>query len=191
MKTLRFKVVGTQPLMLNNNQTVNPFNHYAKKLKEFTSKRKKTEEDMLALYGLQFESSLYLASDGKTYIIPADHFWKSICTAAKEVKLGKKFEQSFQIFDDCVLDFPEKNLSPSELYEDSSHVDIRVGTIMGQRKVPVRRAIFNEWKTEVVCHFDETQIDEKDVIKIFEIAGLRYGVGTYRKKFGKFTIKKI
>ena len=75
MKTLRFKVVGTQPLMLNNNQTVNPFNHYAKKLKEYTSKRKKTEEDMLALYGLQFESSLYLASDGKTYIIPADHFW--------------------------------------------------------------------------------------------------------------------
>ena len=42
MKTLRFKVVGTQPLMLNNNQTVNPFNEYAKKLKEFTSKRKKT-----------------------------------------------------------------------------------------------------------------------------------------------------
>lgn len=191
MKTLRFKVVGTQPLMLNNNQTVNPFNHYAKKLKEFTSKRKKTEEDMLALYGLQFESSLYLASDGKTYIIPADHFWKSICTAAKEVKLGKKFEQSFQIFDDCVLDFPEKNLSPSELYEESSHVDIRVGTIMGKSKVPVCRAIFNEWKTEVVCHFDETQIDEKDVIKIFEIAGLRYGVGTYRKKFGKFTIKEI
>jgi hypothetical protein len=177
--------------MLNNNQTVNPFNHYAKKLKEFTSKRKKTEEDMLALYGLQFESSLYLAADGKTYIIPADHFWKSICTAAKEVKLGKKFEQSFQIFDDCVLDFPEKNLSPSELYEESSHVDIRVGTIMGKSKVPVCRAIFNEWKTEVVCHFDETQIDEKDVIKIFDIAGLRYGVGTYRKKFGKFTIKKI
>ena len=191
MKTLRFKVVGTQPLMLNNNQTVNPFNEYAKKLKEFTSKRKKTEEDMMALYGLQFESSLYLASDKKTYIIPADHFWKSVCTAAKEVKLGKKFEQSFQIFDDCVLDFPEKNLSPSELYEESSHVDIRVGTIMGKSKVPVCRSIFNDWQTEVACHFDESQIDEKDVIKIFEIAGLRYGVGTYRKKFGKFTIKKI
>ena len=191
MKTLRFKVVGTQPLMLNNNQTVNPFNHYAKKLKEFTSKLNKTVDDSLALYVCQFLSSLFLASYIKTYFIPADHFWKSICTAAKEVKLGKKFEQSFQIFDDCVLDFPEKNLSPSELYEESSHVDIRVGTIMGKSKVPVCRAIFNEWKTEVVCHFDETQIDEKDVIKIFEIAGLRYGVGTYRKKFGKFTIKKI
>ncbi|MGM9733844.1 MAG: hypothetical protein ACI3YT_06965, partial [Prevotella sp.] len=181
MKTLKFKIVGTQPLMLNNNQTVNPFNEYAKKLKEFTSKRKKTEEDMMALYGLQFESSLYLASDKKTYIIPADHFWKSVCTAAKEVKLGKKFEQSFQIFDDCVLDFPEKSLSPVELYEEGSHVDIRVGTIMGKSKVPVCRAIFNDWQTEVTCHFDESQIDEKDIIKMFEVAGLRYGVGTYRK----------
>ncbi|MGN0491832.1 hypothetical protein [Ruminococcus sp.] len=191
MKTLKFKIVGTQPLMLNNNQTVNPFNEYAKKLKEFTSKRKKTEEDMMALYGLQFESSLYLASDKKTYIIPADHFWKSVCTAAKEVKLGKKFEQSFQIFDDCVLDFPEKSLSPVELYEEGSHVDIRVGTIMGKSKVPVCRAIFNDWQTEVTCHFDESQIDEKDIIKMFEVAGLRYGVGTYRKRFGKFTTKKI
>ena len=191
MKTLKFKIVGTQPLMLNNNQTVNPFNEYAKKLKEFTSKRKKTEEDMMALYGLQFESSLYLASDKKTYIIPADHFWKSVCTAAKEVKLGKKFEQSFQIFDDCVLDFPEKNLLPAELYEEGSHVDIRVGTIMGKSKVPVCRAIFNDWQTEVTCHFDESQIDEKDIVKMFEVAGLRYGVGTYRKRFGKFITKLV
>ena len=191
MKTLKFKIVGTQPLMLNNNQTVNPFNEYAKKLKEFTSKRKKTEEDMMALYGLQFESSLYLASDKKTYIIPADHFWKSVCTAAKEVKLGKKFEQSFQIFDDCTLDFPEKNLSPAELYEEGSHVDIRVGTIMGKSKVPVCRAIFNDWQTEVTCHFDESQIDEKDIVKMFEVAGLRYGVGTYRKRFGKFITKLV
>ena len=146
---------------------------------------------MMALYGLQFESSLYLASDKKTYIIPADHFWKSVCTAAKEVKLGKKFEQSFQIFDDCVLDFPEKNLLPAELYEEGSHVDIRVGTIMGKSKVPVCRAIFNDWQTEVTCHFDESQIDEKDIVKMFEVAGLRYGVGTYRKRFGKFITKLV
>ena len=189
MKTLKFKIIGTQPLMLNNNQTVNPFNEYAKKMKALTSKRKKTEDDMVALYGLQFESSLYLARDNKTYIIPSDHFWKSVCPAAKEFKLGKKFEQSFQIFDDCILEFPEKHMSPSELYDEGSHVDVRVGTIMGRSKVPVCRAIFNEWSTEVTCHFDESQIEEPDIIKMFEIAGLRYGVGTYRKRFGKFVTK--
>lgn len=36
MKKIRLKVEGTQPLMLNNNQVVNPFNKYTKMLKPLT-----------------------------------------------------------------------------------------------------------------------------------------------------------
>ena len=99
-----FKIEDSQPLMLNNSQVVNPFNKYTLALKPLTAKKKKTEDDMNEIYRLQFESSLYMKGD--TYIIPCDHFWKSVCTAAKEQKLGKKFEQSFQIMEDCILDFP-------------------------------------------------------------------------------------
>lgn len=188
MKKLTFKVEGTQPLMLNNAQVVNPFNKYTVALKPLTAKKKKTEEDMEQIYKLQFESSLYIKNG--VYIIPADHFWKSVCTAAKEQKLGKKFEQSFQIYDDCVLNFPEKDMTPAELFAEKSHVDIRDGVIMGRSRVPVCRAIFPKWSTLVEAWYDETQIDEKDIVMIFEIAGLRYGVGTYRQRFGKFTAKK-
>lgn len=188
MKTVKFKVKGIQPLMQNNSQVVNPFNEYTLKLKPLTAKRKKTEDDMNEIYRLQFESSLYM-KDG-LYIIPADHFWKALCTAAKEQKLGKKFEQSMQVFDDCPLDFPEKDMTPEELYEEKSHVDIRDGVIMGKSRVPVCRAIFKEWQTEVTVWFDETQIDKKDIVAIFNIAGQRYGVGTYRKKFGRFSIEE-
>lgn len=189
MQKIRLKIEGTQPLMLNNNQVVNPFNKYTKMLKPLTAKKKKTEDDMNEIYRLQFESSLYMKGD--TYIIPLDHFWKSVCTAAKEQKLGKKFEQSFQIFEDCILDFPEKSMTPSELYKDGTHVDIRVGVIGGRSSVPVCRAIFNDWSTTVECYFDESQIDKADVLRFFDIAGVRYGVGTYRKKFGRFSVKEI
>ena len=189
MKKIQFKIEGTQPLMLNNSQVVNPFNKYTLALKPLTSKKKKTEDDMNEIYRLQFESSLYM--NGGTYIIPGDHFWKSITTAAKEQKLGKKFEQSFQIMTDCVLDFPEKDMTPSELYAEKSHVDIRDGVIMGRSRVPVCRAIFTEWNTMVECWYDETQIDKADILRIVEVAGIRYGVGTYRKKFGRFSAKEI
>ena len=189
MKKIRVKIEGTQPLMLNNNQVVNPFNKYTKMLKPLTSKKKKTDEDMVEIYRLQFESSLYMKGD--TYIIPLDHFWKSVCTAAKEQKLGKRFEQSLQIFEDSVLDFPEKEMSPDELYKDGTHVDIRVGVIGGRSSVPVCRAIFNEWSTTVEAYFDESQLDKEEVLRFFEIAGQRYGVGTYRKKFGRFSVKEI
>lgn len=188
MKKVVFKVVGTQPLMLNNSQVVNPFNKYTLALKPLTAKKKKTEDDMNEIYRLQFESSLYMKGD--TYIIPGDHFWKSVCCAAKEQKLGKKFEQSFQIMEDCVLEFPEKNMTPKELYDEKSHVDVRDCVIMGRSRVPACRAIFVEWSTTVECWYDEKQLDEKDIVAIMEIAGLRYGVGTYRKKYGRFSAEK-
>lgn len=184
MKSLTFKLTGANPLMLNNSQTVNPFNKYTLALKPLTAKRKKTEDDMMEIYRLQFVSSLYM-KDG-IYILPSDHFWKSLCTAAKEQKLGKKFEQSLQVVEDAVLDFPEKNMSPDELYKEGSHVDIRDGVIGGKSRVPVCRAIFNDWSVKFTVWFDETQIDQKDLERIVEIAGQRYGVGTYRKKYGRF-----
>lgn len=189
MKSIKLSIKGTQPLMLSNNQVVNPFNKYTKLLKPLTSKKKKTEEDMIEIYRLQFESSLYM--NGDVYIIPLDHFWKSVCTAAKEQKLGKKFEQSLHIFEDCVLDFPEKDMSPDELYKEGSHVDIRVGVIGGRSSVPVCRAIFAEWSTTLECYYDDSQLDKDEILRFFEIAGLRYGVGTYRKKYGRFSVKEI
>lgn len=188
MKKISLKIEGTQPLMLNNPQTVNPFNEYTKALKPLTSKRKKTDDDYVQIYRLQFEASLYVKNG--VYIIPGEHFWKSVCTAAKEQKMGKKFEQSFFIAEDSVLDFPEKKLSVDELYEEKSHVDIRDAGIKDNR-IPACRAIFSEWKTTVECYFDDTQIDYNDVLRFFEIAGLRYGIGTYRQKYGRFSIKEI
>lgn len=47
MKSIKFRITGTMPLMLNNPQTVNPFNEFTKKLKPLTSKRTKTDDDML------------------------------------------------------------------------------------------------------------------------------------------------
>lgn len=192
MKSISFKVEGKNGLMMHNAQTVNPFNEFTKAIKPLTSKKNKTEDDMMQLYKLQFMASLYV-KEGQ-YIIPAQMFWKSICTAAKEQKLGKKFEQSMIVPDDCLLDFEDKDCPPDALFENeelrSKYVDIRDGVIMRAR-VPVCRSFFPKWKTVLTIWFDETQLNEDDIIRITDIAGKRYGVGTYRKLYGKFEITKI
>ena len=189
MKKISFKIEGTQPLMLNNNQVVLPTNKYTLALKPLTSKRNKTEEDYKKIYELQFESSLYIKDN--VYIIPGDHFYTSFITAAKEMKLGSKIERSLQIFEDCILDFPEKGMTPKELFKEGSHVDIRVGVINKKASVPVCRAIFSTWSTIVECWYDEMQLNHSDIVRIANIAGDRYGVGTYRKLFGRFSAKEI
>lgn len=58
-------------------------------------------------------------------------------------------------------------------------------------KVPTARAIIPEWSLITEVWFDEAQLDEKDIEDCMEIAGLRYGVGTFRKIYGKFKAEKI
>lgn len=188
MKSLKFKITGVNPLMLNNPQTVSPFNEYSKMLKPLISKRKKTEDDLIEISRISFLSCLYLSGD--TYIIPSSHFEQSVIEAAKEVKLGKKFERSFRVFSDGILDFPDKDKTPQQLYEIGSYVDVRAVGIQN-KKITTTRAIFQKWSTEIECFFDETQINDGDVIKAFEVAGLRYGIGTYRKLYGRYKVEII
>ncbi|MGN1217135.1 MAG: hypothetical protein ACI4TD_04075 [Phocaeicola sp.] len=189
MREIKFKITGTTPLMLNNPQTVNPLNKYAKQLKDLTSKRTKTEEDLFEISHIKFLASLYTDSEG-TYIIPNQHFERSVIEAAKERKLGKRFERSFHVFDRCVLDFKDKDKTPEELYQIGDYVDIRPVGVKNV-KITTTRVIIFDWSTVVNCCFEDGQIDQKDVIDIFKIAGLRYGIGTYRSQFGKFEVQKI
>ena len=187
MKVLRFKVKGTTALMLNNPQTVNPFNEYSRLLKPITSKRTKTEDDLMEISRIKFLSSLYV--NNGVYVIPSQHFEQSVVNAAKERKLGKKIERSFRIFSDCPIDFKDKDKTPDQLYEIGSYVDIRAVGIKNV-KITTTRAIIPEWSTTVDCYYDESQLDEKDIKELFDIAGQRYGVGTYRSLYGKFEIIK-
>lgn len=50
---------GTRPLLMHNGRIASQMDSYNIASKEYTSKRKKTEEDYFQIYKLQFESSLY------------------------------------------------------------------------------------------------------------------------------------
>lgn len=189
MKSIKFRITGTMPLMLNNPQTVSPFNEFTKKLKPLTSKRTKTDDDMLEIYKLRFLASLYTNAQGK-YILPAEHIANALIAAAKERKLGAKFTRSMQVVGDSEIQFKDADKTPEQLYEIGTYVDIRAVGIKNS-KVPTARAIIPEWSLETEVWFDETQLDTKDIKDCMEIAGLRYGVGTFRKIYGKFKAETI
>lgn len=189
MKTLKFQITGTRPLMLNNPRTVNPFDKYSKLLKPLTSKRTKTEDDLMEISRLKFLASLYV--DEKGYFLPQECIERSIIEAAKERKLGKKFERSFNVIDRAPLDFKDNKKKPEQLFDmGNMYVDVRAVGIKNAR-ITTTRAIIPNWSATFECWFDETQLDEKEVLDVLEIAGLRYGVGTYRRLYGRFSVKKI
>ena len=191
MQSIKFRMEGTCPLMLNNPQTVNPMNHYSKALKELTSKRSKTDEDQNEIFHIKFLASCYYTDKGQ-YIIPANMIAKSFEAAAKENKLGAKFQRSVFVLNDALLKFPENGCSPEELWQNHTdkYVDIRPVGVQ-KSKIVTARMIVPEWSLEGELSFDETQLNKSEIWLAMVNGGLRYGIGTYRQLYGRYRIKEI
>lgn len=191
MQSIKFKMTGVCPLMLNNPQTVNPMNEYAKELKALTSKRSKTDDDQNEIFHLKFLASCYL-NQKMQYIIPANMIAKSFEAGAKENKLGAKFQRSVFVFSDALLKFDENGCTPEELWENfaDKYVDIRPVGIQ-KSKIVTARMIIPEWSLEGELFFDESQLNKSEVWLAMTNAGLRYGIGTYRQCYGRYKIEEV
>lgn len=119
MKTISLKLVGTKPLMVHNPRVVDPFDKYKKLLQPLTSKRTKTDDDLLEICRLQFLASLYYRNG--EYVLPQSHVEGSFQAAAKERKLGKKFERSFGLYGDGVAKKAGINASLMRQYAMGIH----------------------------------------------------------------------
>ena len=53
------------------------------------------------------------------------------------------------------------------------------------------RPRFNNWHVIVNVVFVPSLLNRSEVLEFFEIAGFREGLGDWRPKFGKFSVKEI
>jgi hypothetical protein len=53
------------------------------------------------------------------------------------------------------------------------------------------RPRFNNWHVIVNVVFIPSLLNRSEVMEFFEIAGFREGLGDWRPKFGKFSVKEI
>ena len=91
-----------------------------------------------------------------------------------------------------VLKFDENGCTPEELWKNHSekYVDIRPVGIM-KSKIVTARFIIPEWSLEGELFFDETQLNKSEVWLAMTNAGLRYGIGTYRQCYGRYSIEEV
>lgn len=189
MKILKFKIEGVAPLLQHDDKTANPFNEYTKKMKAISSKRKKTEDDLFEMASIEWEASLYHTQQ-KGYFIKAECFEGTFLAAAKSFKLGQVFKQAFRIPTDPVFKFKHNKLTPSELFQMDEYKDFRTVKV-NNSKILRCRPIFNEWSTVIEIWYDETRLDESDILKFVEYGGKYIGVCDYRPKFGRFNATQI
>jgi hypothetical protein len=192
IRTIRLRAIGTSPLILHNGQLKDPLNKWSKLIKEISSKRKKTESDLLEMGRLEFFGGLYMGNgpnNGKI-IIPPEMLTAAIKNGAKQNKLGKQFAAGVFVLDEAPLEFPDKDKDVKQLWDSGTYTyrcDVKIGTSSVMRTRPK----FDTWSTEFTVTFDTRIVNEKDVVKAAEDAGALSGVGDWRPRYGRFEITKV
>lgn len=185
MKKLHIALNGTNTLLMRSPKTVNPLHPLAIKIKSFTSKRKKTEDDLQKISELEWEAGLYYDETNGLHI-PVECLQKTLENGAKLFKAGKDIQRYVQFAGAVApLDIGVP-FDLEKMRHDMKYFDVR--TVAVQRSRVIRtRPRFDVWRCEFDVLFDETHIDVDTIAKALENGGQYVGLCEGRQLgYGRF-----
>lgn len=176
-KVYRVTIKGTKPLM---------HNRYPIEDQCLKKKRKRAFNPRE-----EVEKCLYKDSNGNIYQ-PAIHIEASLIKSA--VDFPWKGRKSFKsIVSNGIEVIPEK--IPFEIPADPSKYEIDIRSVVNPNtrgRQPKARPVWKDWQFSFHIKVDEPdELDAKTLKSILINAGKRYGIGTYRQKFGRFKVKNF
>jgi len=154
-------------------------------MKEYTSKRKKTEEDLLTISDLEWEAGVYWDDTVGLYI-PNECIAATLINGAKMHKLGANVKKYCHVQTLMApLDIGEvqdyDRLKSDVRYRDTRDVCVQ------RARVNRTRPRFNTWKTEFDMTYEDDKIDIGDIALAFANAGDYVGICEMRDRgYGKF-----
>ena len=194
MKELIVTLVSTTPMLMNNNQAVNPMHPLAIELKKYTGKKKKTDEDSVEILKIKWRAAIYYDEKIGPYV-PAENVEACMRDAAKRSKRGKDVTTGIRVMLNQIPLQYEGTRDVDEMLKSvttgGEFSDVRVGRIQG-RSILVSRPRFNRWSITFPLNYDEDIFNEGEIKEILDTAGQYTGLCDYRQRYGKFeaSIKK-
>jgi len=189
MELLTLNVRGTSPLMMHSDKLANPLHPSTKVHKELTGKRKKTEDDHLAIARSEFIAGAYF-DDVAGFFIPGSNFDATFLGGAKLQKLGTHWKRGALVITDKAALMFKGPSTPEALWEDQRFVDCR-GVKVGQAKIMRYRPIFLEWECQLEVAINSDVLDLQEARKAIDDAGKLIGVCEYRPRFGRFEVSYV
>ena len=189
IQKLTIQLTGVSPILMHSGQTADPLNHYSKALKAISSKRSKTDADHEEMSKIEWFASLYLNKQQQV-ILPDFLLESAFINGAKKSKLGKQAQAGLFIENHATLDFDGQDLSPDELFERGENLH-RKAVRVQQNKVMRTRFIAEQWGAKINLVYNDTLLNEAQVIRAIEDCGEQVGLCDWRPKYGRFLVEKV
>ena len=189
MEQLTIKITGTAPLLMHADTLANPLNAATKAHKELTSKRKKTDDDHLAIARSEFIAGCYW-SEEDGFFIPGANIDATFFAGAKLQKLGVHWRRGALVLENRVKLLHDGPATPQALWESPANVDCR-GVKVGTAKLMRYRPIFLDWAAELTVALNPEVLDVQEAKKAIEDGGALIGTCEYRPRFGRFGVAYV
>ena len=191
MKNLRITWKGISPLIMHSCQGVNPLNPITREMKKYTSKKKKTEEDLLKIADLEWESGAYWL-DGVGLYIPSENVEATLVNGGKANKKGTDIQKYVTVSDPIIPFYYGEDLTKEQLIKDYRYRDTRIMTVQRARIVRTRPR-FNQWHIVFNLSYNEEKIDLSTIVDAMTYSGSYVGLCDSRPRYGQFvaTIEEL
>lgn len=181
--TLKFRLTGTNPLILHNGDLADPLNKFAREMKKVSSKKMKTEADFERLAELEFKGGLYV-NDKMQPILPPEGIKACIVSGAKKSKEGQVAKAGVWVSAASVLEYDGPKTA-DKLWEDENF-RLRNRVKIGQSTVIRTRPIFKKWAVTIEVQYNPTVCNPDQILGWLQVCG-EYGSFDWRPDYGHFT----
>lgn len=186
-ESVEYRVQGVAPLILHNGQTADPLNQWAKKMKQVSGKRKKTDEDYENLAKIEWHAGLY-CDDKDRVIMPAMNLTSLLIEGAKKLRLGKQFQAGVFVEEAALIEYD----GPKDLEKLWLDANFRLSVIVRikNNRIVRCRPYFKEWGMKFTVKYFPDQVDKSQIDDVLYAASFSVGMGDWRPRFGRFAIVK-
>jgi hypothetical protein len=189
MQTAKIAIKGINPLLLNNPQTVDRFNPYAKRMAAINAKKtRRTDDDYKELRELELKAKLYFDDEVGVYI-PGRWVMEAIASNGFRVaKLSRDNIRGALFISDEKIKLNYKGMNKVKQSEDvvvNPEFHWVVGMPQGQVRVMKAFPKFSDWSFETMAEYDDKIIDPDSLTSIALHAARYGGFGDFRPTFGR------
>lgn len=194
MERLTMKFQGVSPLLMHSARGADPLDPLARRMKELSSQRKKTDEVHALMARTEWELGLYFDDELGVYL-PTTNLRACVVEGAKLSKLGMAVKRGTMVDSDRTKLVFKGPKTIEELWEAGTFRDART-VVVGQARVMRTRPIFRApWSVEFCLLFDATVIQRDQILESAKAAGAMVGLGDFRPpcggSYGRFSVEVV
>ena len=190
---IKFKFIGTQPLMVQSARLANPLDPLTQEIQKYTRKKpkEKTDADHSAIMRLEFEGAFYNGAEFTDIgpYLPGENILAALRDGGKSQRKGAAVRRGLFSVERALAIKYKGPRTIEELWKAMTCVDIRGVRLNGRSTVMRCRPIFADWELSPTIRYDDQILNKAKVIEIAEYTGNYIGVGTYRPTFGRFSVE--